>query len=73
MKESKIFHLGKGYVNTRPGTLPQHNLLFYYIPVIFLAQIQESHTSEIQHDEKKNLCLHTVKYGSKYGINDVMH
>ena len=42
--------------------------LYYYIPVIFLAQIQASHASEIQHDEKKNPYLHTVKYGSKYGM-----
>ena len=46
-----------------------------YIPVVFLAQIQASHTGEIpiQHDEKKNPYLHTEKYGSKYCINDVVH
>ena len=36
--------------------------------MIFLAQIQASLAGEIQHDGKKNPYLHTVKYGSKYGI-----
>ena len=35
--------------------------------MIFLAQIQASPAGEIQHDGK-NPYLHTVKYGSKYGI-----
>ena len=36
--------------------------------MIFLAQIQASHAGEIQHDGKKIPYLHTVKYGSKYGM-----
>ena len=45
----------------------------YYIPVTFLAQIQVSHMGEIPHDRKKNPYLHSVKYGSKYGIDDIVH
>ena len=30
-----------------------------YIPVIFLAQIQASHASEIQHDGKKSVSTHS--------------
>ena len=32
----------------------QVRMLLYYIPVIFLAQIQASHAGEIQHDGKKS-------------------
>ena len=41
--------------------------------MIFLAQIQASHASEIQHDGKKNPYLHTVKYGSKYGMTSELN
>ena len=33
--------------------LPHYTRMLYYIPVIFLAQIQASYAGEIQHDGKK--------------------
>ena len=47
--------------------IDSNHKFIYYIPVIFMAQIQASHAGEIQHDGK-NPYLHTVKYSSKYGM-----
>ena len=43
------------------------DISYYYIRVIFLAEIKASHPGEIHHDGK-NPYLHTVKYGSKYDM-----
>ena len=46
--------------------------MIYYIPVIFLAQIQASDASEIQHDGKKSVSTHSeIQFQIWY--DDVSH
>ena len=47
-------------------------IALYYVPVIFLAQIQASHASEIQHDGKKSVSTHSeIRFQIWY--DDVSH
>ena len=50
-----------------------NGIYLYYIPVIFLAQIQASHAGEIQHDGKKNSVSTHGEIRFQIWYDDVSH